>query len=139
MFVKDQGEIAAVGIGSAGIKIVSLLSRKSLLVDRFAYISCDEADFSTVETKNSILVESPVDQKLTPALVRGLALRSRTRIRHAIGGSKVVWARDMDPARNRELVKYFSDRKVWLVQPEEKLAMRLTPYPVSEPRPEGGN
>jgi cell division protein FtsZ len=91
LLVEDQGQITAIGIGSAGIKIVSLLSRKSLLVDRYAYISCDDADFSTVDSKNSILVESPVDQKLTPSIVRGLAIRSHRRIRDAVGGSKVVF------------------------------------------------
>jgi len=83
--------VTAVGIGSAGIKIVSLLSRKSLLVDRFAYVSCDEGDFSTVDSKDTILIESPVEQKLTPPLVRGLALGSCPRIRDAVSGSKVVF------------------------------------------------
>jgi hypothetical protein len=32
--------------------------------------------------------------------------------------SKVVWAREMDPASNRELLNYFKDRKVWLVEPD---------------------
>jgi hypothetical protein len=35
-----------------------------------------------------------------------------------IDGSKVVWARDMDPKSNRELLAYFKDRKVWLIQPD---------------------
>jgi len=91
LFANNRGEVTAVGIGSAGIKIVSLLSRKSLLVDRFVYISCDEGDFSTVESKDTILIESPVEQKLTPPLVRGLALRSCPIIREAVAGSKVVF------------------------------------------------
>lgn len=90
MFANNRGEVTAVGIGSAGIKIVSLLSRRSLLVDRYVYVSCDDADFSTVDSKDTILIESPVDQKLTPAMVRGLALGSCSMIRGAVGGSKVV-------------------------------------------------
>jgi cell division protein FtsZ len=86
-----RGNITAVGIGSAGIKIVSLLSRKSLMVDRFAYVSCDDGDFSTVDAKDALLIESPVDQKLTPSIVRGLALRSSHDIRDAVEGSKVVF------------------------------------------------
>jgi cell division protein FtsZ len=89
--VNNREEITAVGVGSAGIKIVSLLSRKSVLVDRFAYVSCDDGDFSTVEQNDTIAIESPVDQKLTPALVRGLALGYRERIMKAIRGSKVVF------------------------------------------------
>ncbi len=91
MVVNDRTEVTAVGIGSAGIKIVSLLSRKSLLVDRFAYVSCDDGDFSTVDPKDTVLVESPVDQKLTPAMVRGLALGSRERLVRMVNGSAVVF------------------------------------------------
>ena len=91
LLAKERGDVAAVGIGSAGIKIVSLLSRKSLLVDRYAYVSCDDGDFSTVEPSDAILVESPVDQKLTPSIVRGLALGSIQKIREAVEGSKVVF------------------------------------------------
>lgn len=89
--VKNRGGVTAVGIGTAGIKIVSLLSRKSLLVDRYVYVSCDEGDFSTVEEKDAILIESPVDQKLTPSMVRGLAFGSCARIREAFAGSSVVF------------------------------------------------
>ncbi len=91
MVVNNRAEVTAIGIGSAGIKIVSLLSRKSLLVDRYVYISCDGGDFSTVEQKDTILVESPVDQKLTPAIVRGLALGSAAKVRKAVGESKFVF------------------------------------------------
>jgi hypothetical protein len=35
-----------------------------------------------------------------------------------IDAAKVVWAREMSPDRNRELMTYFSNRKVWLVEPD---------------------
>jgi len=89
--VNNLDDVTAIGIGSAGIKIVSLLSRKTVLVNKFAYVSCDDGDFSTVETKDTIHIESPVDQKLTPAIVRGLALRFHSRIRDAMRGSRVVF------------------------------------------------
>jgi len=91
MFTKDSAQITAVGIGSAGCKIVSLLSQQSLLVDRFAYVSCDRDELSNAGTGEKILIESPVDQKLTPAIVRGLALGSHSRIRKAVEGSKVAF------------------------------------------------
>ena len=37
-----------------------------------------------------------------------------------IDGSKVVWARDMGAAKNQELIDYYKDRRVWLVEPDEK-------------------
>ena len=35
-----------------------------------------------------------------------------------IDKSKVVWAQEMGPASNLELLQYFRDRSAWLVQPD---------------------
>ncbi len=48
-----------------------------------------------------------------------------------IDNSKVIWAREMDDAENRELIHYYKDRKIWLVQPDLQPA-GLSPYPLSE-------
>jgi hypothetical protein len=50
-----------------------------------------------------------------------------------IDNSKVVWAREMSPAENVELIKYFKDRQVWLAEPDEN-PPRLSPYPVAANR-----
>jgi hypothetical protein len=39
-----------------------------------------------------------------------------------IDNSKIVWARDMSEAENLELIGYYKDRKVWLVQPDTRPA-----------------
>jgi hypothetical protein len=39
-----------------------------------------------------------------------------------IEGSGVIWAREMDQSRNRELIHYYKDRTVWLVQPDQRPA-----------------
>ncbi len=44
-----------------------------------------------------------------------------------IDASKVVWARDMGPARNEELIQYFKDRQVWAVDGDD-VPPRLLPY-----------
>jgi len=47
-----------------------------------------------------------------------------------IDTAKVVWARDMGPAQNKELIRYYRDRRVWLVEPDEtppKLSAYSTP------------
>ena len=35
-----------------------------------------------------------------------------------IDGSKVVWAREMDPAANARLLSYYRNRTAWLVEPD---------------------
>jgi len=36
-----------------------------------------------------------------------------------IDGARVVWAREMDPGRqSRNLLRYFADRRAWLVEPD---------------------
>jgi hypothetical protein len=45
-----------------------------------------------------------------------------------IDNAKVVWAMDMGIARNQDLVDYYKDRQVWLVEPDQNPA-RLLSYP----------
>ena len=49
-----------------------------------------------------------------------------------IDKAPVVWAHEMDEIANRELLRYFHDRRVWLLEPDEK-PPRLSPYPITEP------
>jgi hypothetical protein len=46
-----------------------------------------------------------------------------------VDGAKVVWARDMGAARNEELVRYFKDRRIWLVNADDH-PPTLVPYPI---------
>jgi len=48
-----------------------------------------------------------------------------------IGNAKVIWARDMEPGGNLELIRYYRDRSVWLVEPDAVPA-RVSPYPLEE-------
>ncbi len=55
-----------------------------------------------------------------------------------IDHSKVVWAREMDAASNRELLDYFKDRKAWLIEPDFN-PPRISLYPTeTEPHPPTG-
>ncbi|HEV2383052.1 MAG TPA: hypothetical protein VG206_25070 [Terriglobia bacterium] len=47
-----------------------------------------------------------------------------------IDSQKVVWARDMGPPDNEELIRYYQDRTVWLLEADEK-PPRLSPYPAN--------
>ena len=53
-----------------------------------------------------------------------------------IDASKVVWAREMDEQDNQELLQYFKNRRVWLVEPDQS-PPKLSPYPstIHEERP----
>jgi hypothetical protein len=44
-----------------------------------------------------------------------------------IDGSPIIWARDMGPARNREILSYYPTRQAWLLHPDTPLT--LVPYP----------
>jgi len=44
-----------------------------------------------------------------------------------IDNAKVVWAQDMGAAENAELIRYFQDRYVWLVEPDAN-PPKLSPY-----------
>ena len=44
-----------------------------------------------------------------------------------IDASKIVWAYDMGAERNKELIEYYSDRTVWLAEPDIE-PHRLTRY-----------
>jgi hypothetical protein len=46
-----------------------------------------------------------------------------------IDGSKVIWAREMDAIDDSELIHYYKDRKVWLVQPDLQPA-NVSPFPL---------
>lgn len=48
-----------------------------------------------------------------------------------INGSKVVWTRDMGAAANRDLLHYYEDRKIWLVEPDRTPPL-VVPYPDTE-------
>jgi hypothetical protein len=45
-----------------------------------------------------------------------------------IDAAKVVWARDMGDSGNARLIRYFSQRRIWLAEPD-LAPPRLSPYP----------
>ena len=54
--------------------------------------------------------------------------RDWTRNGADIDSSEILWAREMDPARNARLFGYFADRRVWLLDVDTD-GTKLLPYP----------
>ena len=52
-----------------------------------------------------------------------------------VDAAKVVWAREMAPTQNTELLRYFDNRRAWLVEADLD-PPRLSPYPLRSPREE---
>lgn len=48
-----------------------------------------------------------------------------------IDNEKIVWARDMGPEQNQELLRYYSARQVWLLQADD-MPPKLSPYALSD-------
>jgi len=44
-----------------------------------------------------------------------------------IDDAKIIWARDEGPSQNKELINYYPERRVWLVEPDEVPA-KISPY-----------
>jgi hypothetical protein len=51
-----------------------------------------------------------------------------------IDGARIVWARQMSPAEDARLIRYFEGRSIWLLEPDQS-PPKLTPYPVSAAKP----
>jgi hypothetical protein len=48
-----------------------------------------------------------------------------------IDSQKVIWAHDMGPAENEELIRYYKDRRVWLLYADDQ-PPKLVPYSEAE-------
>ena len=61
-----------------------------------------------------------------------------TKLHGSTDDSKVIWPTDMGPAGNRELIRYYRDSRVWLIESEQSEAganlARVSPYPFEESR-----
>lgn len=53
-----------------------------------------------------------------------------------IDAARIIWARAMDAASDKQLMEYYKDRDVWLVRPDRRQGI-LTPYSASEKLSDG--
>jgi hypothetical protein len=78
-----------------------------------------ESRLEQMPGRQLVIVRYPVDHNSLDEWVYNAA---------DIDNSKVIWAREMDEAENLELIHYYKDRTVWLVQPDIKPA-KVSLYP----------
>ncbi|MCP8307770.1 MAG: hypothetical protein H3Z52_02675 [archaeon] len=83
--------ISALGIGSAGCRILSYLHRSSILIENFIYISCDEQDLSYSPLGEKILINSDICSPRSPSAIRGIAIGYIDQIRKVLADSKYVF------------------------------------------------
>ncbi|MCL5066933.1 MAG: hypothetical protein M1368_01090 [Thaumarchaeota archaeon] len=83
--------VAVVGVGSAGCRIASQLSKESKLLEHFVYLSCDEHDVASTTKGEKIVLDGTVNCKSSPYTVRGIATSKLPQIRRAISDSEVVF------------------------------------------------
>jgi hypothetical protein len=49
-----------------------------------------------------------------------------------IDGAKVIWTREMNAGEDEQLIRYYKDRRIWLVEPDVQ-PPRVSPYPGAGP------
>jgi cell division protein FtsZ len=84
-------KVAVVGVGSAGCRIASQLSKESRLLEHFIYVTCDEQDVANIVRGERLIVEALSRSNRTPYLVRDLASSKFSEIRQALSDSDVVF------------------------------------------------
>jgi len=128
--------------GAALTRVVPLVCLAMLLIRIAAprqFLSAPNRALYTWCTPDSEMPERARVQNYLQNLLGGQLVLVRYQPRHDpnrewvynqgdIDRSKVVWAREMDPAANKKLMKYFEDRRVWLLVVDDT-SPKLTPYP----------
>ncbi|MDG6999308.1 MAG: hypothetical protein JRN15_09360 [Nitrososphaerota archaeon] len=84
-------KVAIVGVGSAGCKIASQLSKESKLLEHFVYVTCDEHDVANITKGEKILLDATASGRSSPYAIRGVASLKLPEIRRNIGDSEVVF------------------------------------------------
>jgi len=87
-FIFDEAStIIGVGVGTAGCRVASKISRFKTGVHRFYYLSCDENDLKGLSES----VYIPLTQlKKEPAVVRGAGVKHLSKIREVVRGAKLT-------------------------------------------------
>jgi hypothetical protein len=98
----------------------------------WAWTWCWPGDSTSMSGRARMLAQLQREPGRHLAIVRYSAAHSPHREwvynRADIDAAKVIWAHDMGPEQNAELLRYYPDRRVWLVEPD-LTPPRLSAYP----------
>lgn len=83
--------ITALGLGTAGCRILSKIESNGLRIDKYAYISCEKTDFDFSQSEKKLFLDIDLRSKSSPSRVRGAARKYSREIRELISDSKIVF------------------------------------------------
>lgn len=83
--VERTKEVLAVGLGTAGCRILSYIKKEKTAIDRFLAISTDEDDIKALNDCETLLIPYQSVGKISPRYVRAVALNHAEKIRALIG------------------------------------------------------
>ncbi len=89
MIEDKPNRVIGVGVGSAGCRITSRISRFKTGIDRFYYISLDENDLRGVPSQEAIHLPPQSIIKSEPSVARGAGLKHHSKIRSILKGVDV--------------------------------------------------
>lgn len=84
-------KVAVVGVGSAGCKIASQLSKESRLLEHFVYLTCDDHDIANITHGERILMDLGGCGKQSPSQLRGFAMGKLPELRQNLADSEIVF------------------------------------------------
>lgn len=87
----NNDKVLAVGLGTAGCRILSHLEKSGLNVDEYVYMSCEKQDLEYSSSEKTLFIDTGSIGKNTPSRVRGAAHKYVREIREAVSGSRLVF------------------------------------------------
>lgn len=87
----NDDKVLALGIGTAGCRVLSYLSNTKMGIDNYVSISCDKQDLEFISKSKKILLNIGVMSNRTPSHVRGAAQGHMKEIRSILEGTRLVF------------------------------------------------
>lgn len=114
-------------VGASLVRAVPCLCMTMFLAQAAATVANPSTDLPRTKVEH-FLERQPGRQLVIVRYAAGHDARNEWVYNAAdIDASPIVWAREMSASENRELMRYYKDRKVWLAQPDQT-PPTLVPY-----------